>query len=383
MAMAKTEHLQSGQSLTLSDRLREMLARLAGSPRFQDWISGFPPTRPLARHQAKVLFDLSAGFVYSQVLYAFVTAGLLDALKQGPRSTAELTAIAKLPAPALQRLLTAAVGLGLASRRSHARYGLGLRGAALAGNPGAVAMIRHHKMLYADLEDPLALLRGESGATQIGQFWRYIKAARPEDLSTDAVASYSDLMAVSQRMIADVVVRDFPFRSYARILDVGGGTGTFLQRVSAVAPHAALTLFDLPPVARNAAARLDAIGLSQRIDAVGGDFTADVLPPEQDLITLVRVVYDHDDERVVTLLKACRTALSDKGALLIAEPLSGGKAGARVADAYFGFYLLAMGSGLTRTPEAYRTLLRQAGFSRMRVIDTRMPMLVRLILARP
>ena len=136
MAMAKTEHLQSGQSLTLSDRLREVFVRLAASPRFQHWIGGSPPTRLLAQHQARALFDLTAGFVYSQVLYAFVTAGLLDALKEGPRSTAELASIAKLPAPAVERLLTAATGLGLASLRSNARYGLGLRGAALAGNPG-------------------------------------------------------------------------------------------------------------------------------------------------------------------------------------------------------------------------------------------------------
>ncbi len=383
MWMAETEDLATKPPLTLLDRLRETLAGLAASPGVLEKIGGFPLFRPFARQQAAGLFDLCAGFVYSQVLYAFVTSGLLDALKSGPHTTGELAVIGKLPEAAAGRLLEAARGLGLVSHRSKGRYGLGLRGAALAGNPGVVAMIRHHKMLYADLEDPLALLRGEIGATEIGRYWSYVGAARPDDLCPDAVADYSDLMAVSQTMIADIVTKDFPFRTYDRILDVGGGTGTFLKRVAAVAPDAALTLFDLPLVAQQADAAFRNVETSPRIKTVGGDFTADALPAPQDLITLVRVVYDHEDAKVLTLLRACRAALSENGALLIAEPMSGGKAGARIADAYFGFYLLAMGSGRTRTPAAHGDLLRQAGFSRTQVIETRMSLLVRLILARP
>ena len=205
MSMAETQRVTPNRSLTLQDRLREAVARLAASPRLQDWIGRFPPTRPLARHHAEGLFDLCAGFVYSQVLYAFVAAGLLDALRDGPCSLRELAATAKLPEVSMKRLLRAAVGLGLAAPRSRGRFGLGLRGAALAGNPGTVAMIQHHQMLYSDLADPLALLRGEAMPTQIGQYWSYVAADRPQDLTGEAVASYSDLMAVSQIMIADIV----------------------------------------------------------------------------------------------------------------------------------------------------------------------------------
>ncbi|HIP77133.1 MAG TPA: methyltransferase, partial [Kiloniellaceae bacterium] len=95
-------------ALTLADRLREAVARLAASPRFQAWAGRFPLTRPLARQQLRGLFDLCAGFVYSQVLYAFVTAGLLEALQAGPRRPEELTRHSGLPEPALRRLLQAA-----------------------------------------------------------------------------------------------------------------------------------------------------------------------------------------------------------------------------------------------------------------------------------
>ena len=41
------------------------------------------------------------------------------------------------------------------------------------GNPGVVAMIEHHAMLYGDLKDPIALLRGDVGAGQLAAYWPY------------------------------------------------------------------------------------------------------------------------------------------------------------------------------------------------------------------
>ncbi|MDJ0943143.1 MAG: methyltransferase [Kiloniellales bacterium] len=383
MAVAEAGGATSTRSLTPADRLREAVTRLIASRWFQSWAGRFPPTRALARRQAEALFDLCAGFVYSQVLRAFVETGLLDALRTGPKSPRDLAGLAGLPAEPLDRLLRAAVALGLAAPRSQSRYGLGIRGAALAGNPGAVAMIRHHKLLYDDLADPVALLRGEAAPTRTCQYWSYLAAEQPDGLSADAVADYSDLMAVSQVMVAEIVAADFRFRDHRRILDVGGGTGTFLERVAAQAPESALTLFDLPSVAAQAERRLARIGLAERVRAVGGDFFSDPLPAGQDLITLVRVVYDHDDDNALRLLKSCRAALTGNGALLIAEPMSGAASGGQIADAYFGFYLLAMGSGATRSPAEHSALLHKAGFGRVKALPTRMSALVRLVEARP
>jgi len=53
-------------------------------------------------------------------------------------------------------------------------------------------------------------------------------------------------------------------------------------------------------------------------------------------------VHDHDDATVVRLLRAVRAALPPDGTALIAEPMSGQAGAGAMADAYFGFYLLAM-----------------------------------------
>jgi demethylspheroidene O-methyltransferase len=57
-----------------------------------------------------------------------------------------------------------------------------------------------------------------------------------------------------------------------------------------------------------------------------------------------------------------------------------GTAGAEpVGDAYFGFYLLAMGSGRPRTAAEIIEFVTQAGFERARPIATRRPLLTGLV----
>ena len=44
----------------------------------------------------------------------------------------------------------------------------------MVGNPGLAAMVEHHAILYADLRDPVALLRGEGrGGTGLARYWPY------------------------------------------------------------------------------------------------------------------------------------------------------------------------------------------------------------------
>jgi demethylspheroidene O-methyltransferase len=68
--------------------------------------------------------------------------------------------------------------------------------------------------------------------------------------------------------------------------------------------------------------------------------------------------------------------------LLVAEPMSGLSSAASMADAYFGFYLLAMGTGRARSPERLMLMLKQAGFAESRRISTRRPLLTALVMAK-
>jgi demethylspheroidene O-methyltransferase len=106
------------------------------------------------------------------------------------------------------------------------------------------------------------------------------------------------------------------------------------------------------------------------------------LPTGADVVSLVRVVHDHDDASVATLLRAVYRALPKDGVLLLAEPMMGTPGAAPVGDAYFGFYLLAMGSGRPRTPADLRQMLLKAGFASAQMLRTHQPLQSRLIVAR-
>ncbi len=139
---------------TLAERLGQAVARLQARPEFRAFATRFAITRPVARRRAGALFDLCAGFVYSQTLLAAVTLDLPRLLAEGARAPAAVARHADLPEAAALRLLDACVALRLAVRHRDGRYALGPLGAALIDNPGVVAMIEHHAMLYRDLQGP-------------------------------------------------------------------------------------------------------------------------------------------------------------------------------------------------------------------------------------
>ncbi|WP_288581486.1 methyltransferase, partial [uncultured Methylobacterium sp.] len=83
----------------------------------------------------------------------------------------------------------------------------------------------------------------------------------------------------------------------------------------------------------------------------------------------------------LALMRSARAALPSGGRLLVAEPMAGTPGAEPIGDAYFGFYLLAMGSGRPRTADELAAMLREAGFARVREHRTRRPLLVRLLVA--
>ncbi|WP_373486960.1 methyltransferase [Blastomonas sp.] len=146
-----------------------------------------------------------------------------------------------------------------------------------------------------------------------------------------------------------------------------------------VAPALQFGLFDLPAVTALGAAQLAEQGIA--VSAHPGDFRADPVPDGYDLITLIRILHDHDDALALSLLKKVRAALPAGGTLLIAEPMAGTSGAEAMADAYFGFYLLAMGSGRARAPQEIGAMVSAAGFAGWREKPTGLPIVTRVIVA--
>ena len=202
--------------------------RLLADSGFQRWSARFPLTRLVARREARALFDICAGFTYSQVLTACLELDLFARVAARPVRLESLALLCAVPEPAMRMLIDAAVSLRLLRVRKDG-VRLGALGAALRGNPGIAAMVAHHRLFYADISDPVALLRGQI-ETRLASFWPYQTGA-------GEAAAYSALMAATQPMIANEILDAYDVSRHKVILDIGGGDGSFLRQVARKAPR--------------------------------------------------------------------------------------------------------------------------------------------------
>ncbi len=357
--------------------------RLLADPRFHRLALSLPFVRLVGRRRARAIFDLCSGFVYTQVLFACVRLNLLQLLASGAKSTGVIAEHCQLEPDVAERLLRAAVPLGLVEERSGGRFGLGYLGAPLLANPGLLALINHNELFYADLADPLTVLRDTHSATELSRYWSYAQNTDPSALDATEVDEYSELMAASQAALASDLLGAYDFSRHRNLLDVGGGEGAFCLAAAAADPQLHVTSADLPAVAARAQRKFAEEGLQERSAARGIDFLRDPLPTGADIVTLIRVLHDHNDRDAETLLRSIRDCLEPDGILLIAEQMSGTAGAEPVGDTYFGMYLLAMRRGRPRTLQEIGALLRLSGFELGREIRMPLALQGRALLARP
>ena len=221
----------------------------------------------------------------------------------------------------------------------------------------------------------------------MASYWPYAHgglAAVQAPGAADQVSRYSDLMGESQGFVVHEILTSYFFGEHRCVLDVEAGQGRFVSALARHAPHLQLQMFDLPPVLAQARERLTRDGLTERVQLHPGSFLDDPLPTGADLVTLVRVLHDHPDAVVRLVLQKAHAALPPGGVLLVAEPMAQDAEGPaqHQADAYYHFYLMAMGAGRLRSPREIGALLREAGFTAIEQVPNAMPIHGQLVLGR-
>lgn len=354
--------------------IHHWLMNKIASPDFQAWAAAFPLTKRAARKDGERLFDLVSGFAYSQVLHAAVELGLLRILQEGPAGSFALSGKLGLSEDRTRALCQATSALGLTERTRDGTYRLARLGAATIGVPGLEAMIKHHSVFYQDLQDPVALLRDETDP-QLAKFWPYVRGETAKEVPSDTAQTYSDLMAQTQGLVAQETLRAVDLTGVRHLMDVGGGTGAFLKAVRAQYGDLQLSLFDLPAVVANA--KLD----GKAIDAKSGSFH-EPLPRGPDAISLVRVLYDHSDDTIDSLLSKVYDALPAGGRLIVSEPMAGGETPTRSGDVYFSLYTMAMTTGRARSAAQIQKMILSNGFENIKFFPTDRPFITSCLTAQ-
>lgn len=324
----------------------------------------------LTAPQAVMLEMILAGWT-SQALTTAADLGVADALADGPLAIGDLARKVDADPERLARLMRALTSRGVFRQRRDGRYALNalattLRSDASASLAGAARFYgsRLHREHWSMLTD--SVRTGKPGVPTLrGMDWWQFSAANPEfgDLFNGAMTSISELSA-------PVVAAAYDFSPFPTIVDVGGGHGRLLSAILAATPTARGVLFDLPDVVADAPALLRAHGVADRVDIVGGSFFDAV--PDGDAYVLKNVIHDWDDDEALPILGNIRSALSDRGAILLVEmviPSHHREFLGNMVD----LEMLNGGNARERTADEYRSLLARANLRMTRVVATAGP----------
>jgi SAM-dependent methyltransferase len=118
---------------------------------------------------------------------------------------------------------------------------------------------------------------------------------------------------------AAALPKTFDFSRHRRLLDVGGGTGSWSIAVAQAYPYLEATVVELPAVADVARTRIAAAGLASRIAAVVGDAMSGALPPGYDVFLVANLVHYWSPDENRALLQRVRSAAGPGASLLLAD----------------------------------------------------------------
>jgi demethylspheroidene O-methyltransferase len=208
---------------------------------------------------------------------------------------------------------------------------------------------------------------GDVTKTALSDFWAYKSGEKLGDLERQHIEEYSEIMERSQNSHARAVLDVLDLTHLHKVIDLGGGYGTFAQHAIERGPHLEMIVVDLPAVINEALSR------SERSDHARIRFHAcDALKdplPEADAVIFNRVLHDWPDEQAAALLERARQTIGQSGTVIAAEHLDPEGAAVSPSSAATRLMLTLMG-GKRRTPHEMRQLFSRAGLHVDQVIPT-------------
>ncbi len=318
------------------------------------------------------LFRMVTGYYVSRAIWVAATLGLADQLSAGPRDAGDLAKATDTHAPSLRRVLRLLASAGVFAEDADGRFSLTPISQCLrSGVPGsmrAAALLFGGRTQDTWRELLHSVRTGEPGFARVFGTDPFAYMTEHPEMA----ALFDEAMADWTKQVAVATAAAYDFRQFRTVVDVGGGNGTLLAGILAATPGLRGIVFDLPHVAERARGRLAELGLADRSTAIGGDFFQEV-PQGHDAYVLKHVIHDWNDERAVTILKACRRAMGADAKLLLIEgvyPSRIDQSPASQGAAANDVNMLVSTGGRQRSESEFRALYEAAGFTLTRLIPT-------------
>lgn len=255
------------------------------------------------------IMRLASGFMAAKHLFAANELGLFEALADSPATIDGLANRTGLTRRAARISADAMVALGLLEREGDT-YRNGPTAAAFLAGPTR-GDLRPFLRFWDKISYPawsgLAEALGSGPSREIFEL--------DDELQGVASAGIEAILAGPAAALPQV----FDFSPHRRLLDVGGGTGSWSIAIARSYQNLEATVLELPAVADIARERVAAAGLSSRIEVVAGDAMAESLPPGHDVFLLANLVHYWSPQDNRALLQRVRGAAEANSRLLLAD----------------------------------------------------------------
>jgi ubiquinone/menaquinone biosynthesis C-methylase UbiE len=302
----------------------------------------------------ELIFQVANGFMAAKHLFVANEVGLFVALAASPGTLDDVAQRTGIPRRTLRILADAMVALGFLERQGDQYQNTPVASTFLSGRTPTdlrPALRYWNQLNYQRWTELEAVVRMEQAV-----FGEFAFTAEEQQLYTEGVEA---ITAGTARALATT----YDFARHRRVLDLGGGTGSFLRAILRQHDNVEATLFDVPAVAALARQRLAGSPVAARLRIVEGDFFTDPLPNDHDAILIANVFHNFLPERNRALLgRVCSFAPAGARLLLVdfwtdpthTQPL--------MAALMAGAFLLVTGKGDVYSVEEVRDWLQATGW---------------------
>lgn len=312
------------------------------------------------------IWQLGLGLANTAVLHALVKTGVIEQLREQPRSLPELAQVCSLNADVLHRTLRFAAVIGVVTQDGE-QYALTEMGRLLLKDvPGSLYMgllligSKPWQSAWNNLAHALAT--GDSAFKSVmgADFFDYL------DQHPEYGAPYNQWMTISTTMASRAIAEAYDFKPFHSVCDIGGGQGILLKTILAANPHLRGVLYDQKSVVEDHVLA----DMAQRVEIQTGSFFEQV--PAADVLMMKSVLHDWNDEKCQVILGHCRKAMQPASRLLIVDMVIASPAD--LTGAFYDLHMQVLLGGRERTENEFSLLLKAAGLKLNRIISTKSPM---------
>jgi SAM-dependent methyltransferase len=259
---------------------------------------------------------MASAFYESCVLFSASDLGVFSKLAEvGEADASTLARVLGVSERGATLLLDACVALGLLAK-SEARYRNTAESAMflVPGAPGDLSgAIRYNRDVYSAW----------------GRLADMVRTGRPVEapgihLGDDAQRTRTFVTSMHYRAlgIGRAVVPQLRIGGGRRVLDVGGGPGTYSVLLAKGNPGVTSLVLDLPAVVGIADELIREQGMAERVKTLAGDYRVDDFPGGNDAVLFLGVLHQESPESIRRLMKKASAALNPGGIIYVMDMMT-------------------------------------------------------------